>query len=316
MDTYEWLPTECADERYPMQLVSGHLHCAGDQSIRIPSGKIVNNGWGEVGSRHIVGDAQKPVPEQLSLAYFSYTEDQFFAGEVELPHAELARMFQAGLRDPLNGQLLQWDKLIVGMGLGGWICVWLSGSGHVREVFSTKLEPAELDWKRVVDNPNITRANFVGSKLRSRLTDADLRMLAERGPPAPTWQRHSQRYRWRIIVEGVQVPLNMGMRCFNGEHWTYEFARQPPGELSTVPKSMFIIWRTRHDWKLLTKIRFDEREMFAAHDKAAASASDAALPSMRIELAARSQIAITLEHADGKIPLRGAQVEFLRVPGG
>ncbi|KIG18384.1 hypothetical protein DB30_00669 [Enhygromyxa salina] len=313
-DTFEWLPTECADERYPMQLIAGQAEWAGD-SVRVPSGKIVNNGWGEIGSRHLVGEPQKPVPARVTLAWFSYTEDQFFAGTLELPHAELTALFRAGFKDPLTGNRASWDKLIVGMGLGGWTSAWLAGSGHVRAVASAQLEPTQRDWSEVLDNPDISRATFIGSKLRARLSDAQLRAHAKHGPPVSAWPKYARRYRWRLHVEGVQVPLHVSMRSFNGERDTYDFARQPPpDELHTVPKQLQITWLTRGAGKLLTKIALDEQEVFGAFDKACTAGADTPTPTLRIELGPRNRVSISVGPKDGPISLTRAKIELLSLP--
>ncbi len=311
MELFDWLPTECADERYPMQLISGELVC-GDRIIRVPAGKIVNNGWGEIGSRRLVGEALKPVPERLELAWFSFAEDQFFAGTVELPKAELTDLFRAGFRDPRMGNVATWSKLIVGMGLGGWTSVWLAGSGLVREVARVKLEPEALDWTRVLDNPDIARADYVRSKLRSRLSDVELRALAKHGPRVASWTRYSRRQRWRIIVEGLQVPLHMFLRSFNGDRSFYDFARQPPQDLDVAPKHLQITWQARGDRRLLTNIRFDEQELFEAFDKAAAPDTTTIL---RVEFGTRSRIAISVEGRDARIPLTRSRVELASLTG-
>jgi hypothetical protein len=311
LDSYEWLPTECADERYPMQLISGRLRC-GDEIVMVPAGKIINNGWGEVGSRRLVGSPQKGVPDRLSIAWFSYTEDQFFAGTLELPHAELAQRFRDGFQEPLTRERVTWSKIIVGMGLGGWTSVWLAGSGLVQEVARAQQEPAQLDWSLVLDNPDIQRADFVRSKLRSRLTNAENQALAKHGPPVSTWPRYALRCRWRIRVDGIQVPLYMFLRSFDGNRSFYDFARQPPEQLDAVPKSMEITWLTRGNRKLLTKIRLDEEEVFAAFEKVGATDLDTSTALLRVEYGTRSRVSISVEsRAAARIPLSRSSIEVL-----
>lgn len=317
LDSYEWLPTECADERAPMQLISGELVCKdGGEFVPIPTAKLINNGWGEVGSRRLVGEALKPVPERLTAAWFSYMEDQFFAGSLELPQAELAQLFANGFVEPLTNKRVTWSKIIVGMGLGGWTSVWLAGSGLVQEVASAKFEATELDWAQVLDNPAIPRSQFIHSKLRARLSSAELKALAEHGPPAPTLPRRSRAYHWRLLVEGIQVPLHMFLRSFNGDRHFYEFARQPPEQLHRVPKSMQITWLSRGGRKLLTKISLDEAEVFAAFDQIGAAAPGTAAPgtssaTLHVEYGARSRVSIWVEGDGPRVPLTRSSVEVL-----
>lgn len=301
---FEWLPTECADERSPMQLVSGRLHCPDGVVVAIPTGKIVNNGWGEVGSRRLVGEDKKPVPQRLGAAWFSYTEDEFFAGSLELPHAELTQMFAGGFEEPLTRAWVTWSKIIVGMGVGGCVSVWLAGSGLVQEVARGKFDATERDWAQVLDNPAIDRAAFIRAKLASRLGKAEIEHLAKHGPRVPTWPR----YPWRIAVTGVQVPLHMFVRTLNGERRFYDFARRPPGALENVPKHVQITWLMRSGSKLLTDIHLDEAEALRSFERASAAGPSSTM-TLHVELGTRSRVSLVLENGKTEVPLTRSRVE-------
>lgn len=302
---FEWLPTECADERSPMQLLSGLLHCPDDEIVSVPAGKIVNNGWGEVGSRRLVGEPRKPVPQRLDAAWFSYTEDEFFAGSLELPHAELTQLFAGGFEEPLTRAWVTWSKIIVGMGVGGRVSVWLAGSGLVQEVAAGQFEAVERDWSQVLDNPAIERAAFIRAKLASRLGKAEIEHLAKHGPRVPSFPRHP----WRLAVSGVQVPLHVFVRSFNGERRFYDFARRPPGALEQVPKHVQITWLMRSGTKLLTEIWFDETEVLRGFERA--SAAGASTPvTLRVELGTRSRVSLVLENQSTEVSLTRSRVEL------
>ena len=182
MQGYDWLPTECADARFPMQMVFGALVC-GDEVVELPMRKIVNNGWGEIGSRRIVEPLIKQPPSELKIEWFSFVEDCFYAGHLELPLAKLSDKFAAGFTEPGTGLRAQWSKLIVGMGFGGWVSLWLAGSGIVRAVHSAQVEAAELDWSLVLANPDIPRAQHIDSTLRQWLSGVHYRNLQDHGVP-------------------------------------------------------------------------------------------------------------------------------------
>src|SRR5438046_1377285 len=105
MDKYKWLPTECAPKRYPMTILRGDLIFKNGGSIYIPEGKILYNGWGETGSTHLAGDAFKPVPYKLSITWFSYTEDKFYQGIVDLPYDTISKLFEDGFISLVTGKL-------------------------------------------------------------------------------------------------------------------------------------------------------------------------------------------------------------------
>ena len=307
-EEFDWLPTECADERYPMQLISGELHCRG-RIVNVPAGKIVNNGWGEIGSRRLVGKAMKPVPERLMLTWFSFAEDQFYGGNLELPHAELTALFRAGFTEPQAGNRVTWAKVIVGMGLGGWTSVWLAGSGIVREVARAQLGAQTIEWARVIDNPDIPRAEYVRSKLRSRLSEAALAALAQHGPPVASWPRYASQFSWKVQVEGAQTAANLFARSFNGERAYYDFAIQGPQSLRGVPKLLQLTGLGRSDRRLLTTIRLDEAETLDAFDKIASGAPATSAATLRIAFATQTRVALSLDRDTQRISLSRARAE-------
>jgi hypothetical protein len=292
-----------------MQVISGALYRDKHTIVELPARKILANGWGEIGQRHITGNPIKPVPERFTVAWFSYAEDQFFAGTVDLPHATIAELFRDGFEQPVPGDRVTWDKIMVGMGLGGWTSVWLAGSGVVREVNRARVEPAEIDWVHVLDNPAIRRVDYVRSKLQSRLDDATLARLIEHGPPVSTWTRYSQRYQWRIVVGGLHTPLDMFLRTFNGERSYYDFAKHPPQALHIAPKHLQNTWRTRAGSRLLTRIRLDEEEVFGAFDRAASATSRSATTTLRVEFTAHTEVEVSVESGAVRIPLTRSHVE-------
>ena len=119
-NTFDWLATECAPKAYPTYLVKGDLIYAAGDSLYVPDHRDVYNGWGVSGSTHVVGDQFKPLPVQLELTWFSYTEDKFYTGKFELPANKLLELFRAGTAAPDDengtnpGKRWRFDRIIVG----------------------------------------------------------------------------------------------------------------------------------------------------------------------------------------------------------
>ena len=306
--TFEWLPTECADKRFPMLLVSGQFLGSDGLIANLPSGKIINNGWGEIGSRRLEGPAQKAVPELLKVSWFSFAEDSFYGGSVPLPHALMTQLFAEGYDVPLTHERDTWHKIIVGMGLGGWTSVWLAGSGLVREVAISRLEPVSLDWSRVLDNPAIERTEFIRSTLMNRLGKDEFEALARNGPPVASWPRYARRERWRVVVAGSAVPQYIFVRGFNGERQFHEFTRSPPGVFEPIPSHMQIAYLSPAGRKLQAEIGFDEVEMLGAFDRAKSTGAEPL--TLRFEMEARSRVSIALESNSGRIALQRSRVQI------
>jgi hypothetical protein len=291
-----------------MQLISGKFFDSDGLVARVPEGKIINNGWGEIGSRRVVGPAHKPVPERLTLTWFSFAEDKFYGGTVPLPHDLLMQRFVDGFEEPLTRERVTWTKIIVGMGLGGWTSLWLAGSGIVIEVATARLEPVTMEWKLVLDNPGIERADFVRRTLSRRLGEDGLEALAKNGPPVSSWPRYAQRDRWRLFVAGNAVPQHIFLRGFNGERHFHDFTRSPPGVFETLPTNAQFTFLSPGGSKLLAEIRFDEAEIFGAFDRA--KAAGGAPVTLRFDVDARSRVSIALEGTAGRTPLQRARVDL------
>jgi hypothetical protein len=290
-----------------MQLISGKFFDSDGLVARVPEGKIINNGWGEIGSRRLVGPAEKPVPQRLKVSWFSFAEDAFYGGSVPLPKDLLAQLFVEGFEEPLTRARVTWTKIIVGMGLGGWMSVWLAGSGLVREIARARLEPVSLDWTGVLDNPAIDRAEFVRSTLMRRLGKDQFEALIRNGPPVSSWPRYAQRERWRVVVAGNAVPQHIFVRGFNGERQFHEFTRSSPGVFEPIPKHVQITYLSPSGSKLLAEIRFDEAEIFGAFDRA--KAAGATPLSLRFEMEERSRVSMALGSGASRITLQRSHVE-------
>ena len=153
MDTFDWLPTECAPEDYPARIVRGTLRFPDGRSVYVPGDQLVRNGWGLRGSIHIVGDKLKPVPTHLDLRWFSYLEDRFYGGRFPLPSARMLEMFRAGAAPPEPGPRAAYNRIVVGMAPGGDISVWMGAQRIVREVATFRAPVVDLPWTAVLDNP-------------------------------------------------------------------------------------------------------------------------------------------------------------------
>lgn len=263
---FEWLPSECAHERWPMQLVDGEFAAGDGVVVPMPTGKIINNGLGEIGSRRLIGSVEKPVPTSARLRWYSFAEDAFFGGEIPLPHDELLRRFREGLPDPHHPDDVTWSKIVVGMGLGGWVHVWVSGGLYVREVARVRLAPVAVEWRRVIDNPNLARADHRRSVLKSRVGEVGLAALDASGPPVEQWPRYSQRYAWSVRPQTPHRPLDLLVRFVNGERHTGAMAASTAATVQPAPKSMQLTWQPASGSRLLTTIHFDEQEVLDLFD--------------------------------------------------
>jgi len=69
IDKFNWFPSESAHKDFPMKIIKGDFIFLDGGSTYIPDHRLINNGWGEVGSHHIIGENFKPVPTLLFLGF-------------------------------------------------------------------------------------------------------------------------------------------------------------------------------------------------------------------------------------------------------
>ncbi|MCB9062811.1 MAG: DUF2931 family protein [Halobacteriovoraceae bacterium] len=215
--TYEWRPTESALKKFPMKIVKGHLYYPNGKSIYIPSKSIIDNGWGEVGSVHVVGEDKKPVPNKLEILWFSFTENQFYEGTFELPYEKLKKMFKEGIPNEKD----TYPYFVVGVAPGGGLSLWLAGSGNVVEVANFKAKKVDQNWSVVVKNKKISRLEYIKIMLEDSLGMEGLENLNKNGVPKDYFDKIIQKRRCKLNVIGAS-PVKISTKLFNGESMSFE----------------------------------------------------------------------------------------------
>lgn len=309
MEKYEWLPTESAFRRYPMRIVKGDLFLQDGSSLYIPNRRTIKNGWGKIGSTHVVGEARKALPVKLAITWLSYTEDKFYAGEFELPTQRIQQLFKKGVIARTSGKPAAYSQLIVGMAPEGGISVWLSAPGVVTEVATFQANEAQVDWKRVLDNPEIGRQQFIEKRLAEALSPEDLLVLKKEGIPKGVWRKYTRQYRWSPEVAGVKSD-RVWMATFNGEvDFTGSSTESARREKRGVPNQVSVAWVDGDANRFSTNIDFDEDEIFRAFSKFEEIKSEAPLK-LLVEVGAKSHGAVvSLKGPDHILQLEKCKVE-------
>jgi len=264
---FDWLATESAPKNYPMQIIKGDLFYRGGGSLYVPDKKTLYYGWGRGVSTHVVGADLKPLPERLEITFFSYTENQFYHGVFDLPYDRILTLFQAGFYSPKVKRQITYHKIRVGIAPGGTVSVWLDSIDGSIEVFSGQAEKADIDWKRIIDNPDITRGEYIQFVIQQALTPEALQALQQNGVPLGLWQTYRKRYDWQPLFTGLEPPeLFKRIRYFNGEN---EFLYYPldaanAAALRPIPTEMRFVWEWPKGRRLLFELTFNEAEIFAA----------------------------------------------------
>ncbi|WP_281379880.1 DUF2931 family protein [Geomonas silvestris] len=295
-EKFDWLPTECAHRRYPMRLIDGHLTLKNGSSLYVPAKAIIDNGWGEIGSTHVVGKTMKALPVKLTVTWFSFTENRFFSGEFTLPYQNILEYFRTVTSKSPKGSPV-FNSVIVGFGPGGAVSVWVSSIGSSVEVGNYKANEVALNWKMVTES-EMLRTDYIDMVLRDSLTPLELRTLKERGVPPGISDYYSKQYRWSLQVIG-QKNRELWLKTLNGEEEYFDFAKSINARTSRgLPKSLVVYWEDNVGEKLGADVRFDEAEINAAYKKLSAEKTDHAMQ-LKLEISDNPEVIHTSLN-DGK----------------
>ena len=278
-NTYQWFPTECAPLGYPMSIVKGNFIFADRRSVYIADDRLIYNGWGAQGSLHVVGDKLKPLPTQLELSWFSYTEDQFYGGKFDLPLDKLSEMFRSGTASPDGSERWAYDRIIVGMAPGGDISVWVGARRIVKELVTFRAKAVNLPWTVVLDHPTITRTQHIADQLNEAMSPEMLKRVKSKPVPLGRWAQFSKRVAWSPRIGASANGRDLWIMGLNGEvEWMdlsgYRKDVDPPLATRASPKGFSLYWRTGAGVTLNAEIVLDEDEVLAAFTKLSALATN------------------------------------------
>lgn len=267
MDMYEWLPTECAPKKYPMQILKGDLFFENGGSIYIPDGKMIHNGWGNQGSTHLVGDILKPIPNHIVITWFSFTEDKFYSGSFDLPKEKMAQLFKEGFISPLTHERVTYDNILIGMAPEGGIGVWLMGEQVTKEICFLQANEVEINWTTFVNNLDFPRSKYVTAKLQQVLTPEDLSILKKERIAADLWKtKYRTQYSWEPLFISSGTLIGISADYYNGEREFLDYTLTKKNKIQSraVPKSLLLNWMDALQNEYSIEIVFGEQEIFMA----------------------------------------------------
>jgi Protein of unknown function (DUF2931) len=278
MEKFAWLPTECAPELYPANIVSASFILADGQKAPIMGTDPIKYGWGEHGTTAAIGDEQKSMPVKLEITWLSYTESKFYSGTFDLPTDKIAKLFEQGYIHPYTLKHTTYDSMVVGMAPGGVVVVWIQGTNNQVEIGRYQGRPS-----------NITMAQFIEVKGYSRDMPQDLPLLVNsimkdepeananlkaKGLQLGLWDTYREKFNLKPIVSFEQSHnakvTELYLHFYNGEQedLVAEALQKPDYVKRARVKNLRIKWTD--DWagkkqKYLLEIKFDETELFKAY---------------------------------------------------
>ena len=274
-DKFDWLASEGAPELYPMEIIVGHFYNPAGGSLYIPNKATLHHGWGKGWSNHIVGADLKPLPNRLSVYFFSYMENKFYSGEFDLPYEKILSLFKTGYYSPRKKEKVTYHKIVAGVAPGGHVSVWLVGIHKTTEVFSGQAKEEPGNWASINRNPDISREEYIRLVIEETLSTEEIQSIKKNGIPIGLWERYRTRYHWQPLLTGMALRDGLidEIEYYNGEkdYLYYPLDKKTAAQTRAVPSHLYLVWERGERPDRVIKIKFNEAEIFAAFKKLGAN---------------------------------------------
>lgn len=98
-----------------------------------------------------------PLPTELSIAWFSYTEAKFYGGNFELPYEKIVDLFKNEELKTIRQEKLykdKYDNFRIGLAPGGLVVVWAGGAHYLKEIAHFQANEVQVTMEEF--HPEIT----------------------------------------------------------------------------------------------------------------------------------------------------------------
>ena len=266
---FMWKPTECAPKHYPVSIYQGDFISEDNDYFTIPKGGTVSNGWGSSGSVWSKGSELKPVPARLKIIWISYTENQFYFGDFELPKQKMIDLFEEGFINTRTNKQETYNNIAVGLAPGGAVSVWLLGGGHTVEIGHYKAKKTDVSMADFKPNAIISLEEYITSR-KKEFSEETNQVIATQGIPIGKWSDYTKRFLWKPKVthqEAFKLDV-FSNNLYNGESYNAlennpifnNFKNYPP------PKEIFLRWYNKLNYKFGCTVYFNEAEIWEAFE--------------------------------------------------
>lgn len=270
MEKYEWRPTACAPKYNPMQIHNGRLIYENGESIYIPKGHTLHQGWGKIGPTHVVGDDLKPIPVKLEITWVSYREKKFYKGIFDLPSEKINKLFREGYINRL-GKKDTYSRINVGLAPKGVIVLWLMGNGWSKEIARFQASETDLTIQEFAPAAIITMEEYLNSVLEDDFNEEVKAKMNPDNIPFGKWDNYRTRYNWKPVIkfttEGILEEIRMTF--YNGESQYTVGSNKTLNQFNeyAVPDHIRMEWIDKNSNEFGAKIYFDEDEVYTAFQK-------------------------------------------------
>ena len=198
---YEYNVGPSAARGYVAQIISGSYL----GNAIIPSSGAMRASWGMSSVVVVAGDGKYPVPDTISIYFYSYVEDQFYQAVRPLPKDYLTELLEASYPDTKNRTLSYYD-FTVSVAPCGWVSVWLGGSAGSLEICSFRAEKIELDYEKVFPQRNVSREEARQIFFKGMFSFIQ-KEITENKVSSEYWENLSKKYKWKLSVNDPEFEV-------------------------------------------------------------------------------------------------------------
>lgn len=219
---FMWYAVATAPRDYPMKVTKGTFYFKEqDIGIYIPSGGTIHQGWGDSSSAYVGSDDIPPLPDRVSVEFFSYAEKQSYKAEFALPYEKILAMFQKKLREA--PEEINYTNFLIGIAPGGAISVWVDGL-ETLEVYFGQAEKKERSPSAAFDLPFKSKQqsnHYIESALAESVSPEQLAYIKTHGAPIGAWARFRNLYKWEPVYKKGKgaTKSEMPAQFLNGERY-------------------------------------------------------------------------------------------------
>lgn len=218
---FKWYSVATAPRDYPMEVISGTFFYKGqDVGDIIPSGGTLRQGWGKQSSAYVKGSEIPPLPDRVSVKFYSYAENKFYKAEFALPYEDILAKFREQSKQQPE---LPYDTFLLGIAPGGAVAVWINGAKTI-EVYFGQAEEIQLTPSQAFKVPFNDKADsddYIAKALAEAVTPEQLANIKAHGAPIGLWARYRNLYKWAPVYTAGKNPTDIEMRAqyLNGERY-------------------------------------------------------------------------------------------------
>lgn len=304
---YDWIATENAPKEYPMRIYSGIFYAGKNPVNAVPSGSIINYGWGETGSIESSGEDLKEAPDTLRLTWISFTENKNYTGKFPLNVKLIDSLLSTGYpAEDLPSGHEEYFYFKVGMAPGGVVVLWLGGPGKQVEVgrYQGK-ETNDVDWKSEIPGYDGTMEEY-GKHIIADLPKEVQQQIADHKIPYGKWDHWRRHFSWKPVITGDVKILSLSMFMFNKE-MEFLMAKRlnPAGYIQRgAIEKLYIFWVDHKKRERRSQIDFDETET----DQIFSALKPGTHSDLLLHVTNDYGPAVSLKTAAGIIPFKKAKI--------